>query len=105
MKIPHLIKLPKYNKFEYKPIYYNENKELINQKITFIKEQQKTTDNITYKPQIKGKIKNPYTKSITEQQKKVAKLRFGIIIVFFVFLLYLLINNMDIIDKLTKMNR
>jgi len=98
MKLPRFIRLPEYNKFEYKPIYYNERKEALEQKIKKYKDQKEAVEKGDYKPEFKGKFKSSYRREITKKQKKAANLRFLILLVFFGSVAYLILQKTEVIS-------
>lgn len=99
MKFPRFIKLPEYKKFNYTPLYYNKSKEEFETKLKYAKEKKEKIESGVYEPEIKGKIKNRFNRSITEQQKKTEKLRLGLILLFLTVLIFIIIQKGDIIEK------
>jgi len=100
MKIRQIIKLPKYKKFSYKPIYYDKRKEALEEKIQKAKNRKTAIEKGEYKPDFKGKFRNNYSREITKKQKKAANIRFLILIVFFSVLAYIIIQKSDVLGKM-----
>ena len=98
MKLPRFIRLPEYNKFEYKPVYYDERKEALELKIKKYKEQKEAVEKGDYKPEFKGKFKSSYRRDITKKQKKAANLRFFILLIFFGTITYIILQKTEIIS-------
>jgi len=98
MKLPKFIKLPEYNRFNYKPVYYDERKEALEQKIKEYKNQKDAAEKGEYKPDFKGKFKSSYRKDITKKQKKAANLRLFVLIIFFGAIAYLILQKADVIS-------
>jgi len=98
MKLPRFIRLPEYNRFEYKPIYFDERKQNLENKVKKYKDQKESIEKGTYKPEIKGKFKSSYTRNITKKQKKASNLRLAVIIIFFGVIAYIFLQKADIIS-------
>ena len=98
MKLPKFIKLPEYNRFSYKPVYYDERKEALELKIKNHKEQKESGENENYKPDFKGKFRSSYRKDITKKQKKAANLRLFVLIVFFGTITYIILQKADVLS-------
>jgi|GEM_PF-147760 hypothetical protein len=99
LKLPHFIKIPEHNRFDYKPIYYDKRKEELETKINRFKEIKELSDKHEFKPEIKGKFRT-HTKLITKKQKQAANLRLAVIIIFTAIIMYLIIQKADIINKM-----
>ena len=97
MKLPRFIRLPEYNKFEYKPLYYDKRKEALEQKIKKYKEQKEAVEKGDYKPDFKGKFKKSYRRDITKKQKKAANIRLFVLIIFFGTITYIILQKSEII--------
>ncbi len=98
MKLPRFINLPEYNKFEYKPVYYDKRKEALEQKIKKYKDQKEAVEKGDYKPEFKGKFKSSYRRDITKKQKKAANIRFLILLIFFGTVTYIILQKTEIIS-------
>jgi len=100
MNIRQIIKLPKYKKFSYNPLYYDKRKEALEEKIQKAKNRKESIKNGEYKPDFKGKFKNNYARKITKKQKKSANIRFFLLIIFFSTLAYIIIQKSDVLGKM-----
>ncbi len=98
MRLPRFIRLPEYNKFNYKPLYYDERKEALELKIKIAKEQKEAVEKEDYKPDFTGKFKKSYKTDITKKQKKAANLRLLVLIIFFGTITYIIIQKSEIIS-------
>lgn len=98
MKLPRFIRLPEYNRFEYKPIYFDERKQNLENKVKKFKEQKDAEEKGTYKPEIKGKFKSNYSRNITKKQKKAANLRLTVIIAFFGIIAYIILQRAEVLS-------
>ncbi len=100
MNIRQIIRLPKYKKYEYKPLYYDKRKEALDDKIQTYKNRKEAIERGDYKPDFKGKFRSNYSKEITKKQKKAANIRFFLLIIFFSVLAYIIIQQSDILSKM-----
>lgn len=98
MKLPRFIRLPGYNRFNYKPLYYDERKEALEQKIKKYKDQKEAVEKGEYKPDFTGKFKSSYRRNTTKKQKKAANLRLAVIIIFFGIISYIILQKADVIN-------
>ncbi len=100
MNIRQIIKLPKYKKFSYKPVYYDKRKEALEEKIKKAKSKKEAIEQGIYKPDFKGKFRSNYSRDITKKQKKAANIRFFLLIIFFSALAYIIIQKSDVLNKM-----
>lgn len=83
------IKLPTHKRFNYNPIYYNEMKEELDERVKNIKKEMGVNDeDINDKPLIKGHIVGQFRRNI--KQKKQSNLRLVIILIALILIAYLL---------------
>ncbi len=100
MRLRQIIKLPEYKKYKYKPLYYDKRKEILDAKIQKAKDRKESIEKGDYRPDFKGKFRSSYRREITLKQKKAAKIRFFLLIIFFVIIAYVLIQKSDAVGTM-----
>ncbi len=100
MNLRQIIKLPEYKKYKYKPLYYDKRKEILDAKIQKAKDKKETIEKGEYRPDFKGKFRSSYRREITQKQKRTAKIRFFLLIIFFSVLAYIIIQKSDVLGKI-----
>jgi len=98
MGFPRIFKTPENNKFDYKPVYYNERKEALDKKkkhYAQIKEKEESGEHIT---NIKGQFQSAGIKKTYSSQEKTSNLRIAVIIFVFGFLVYVALQKWDLIS-------
>ena len=100
MNIPKFFRLPNHYIFDYKPMYYDPEKEKREKREKTIKSELKIEDkNEEYKANIKGQFK--YRMSYKKHSRKASTIRLLIIIAFLGLITYFLFYS-NIIDNLFK---
>ena len=98
MKLPRFIKLPNYYIFDYKPMYYDPDKEKREERDKTIKQELGIdTGETEYKPNIKGKFKHSI--DYGRQQGKISRIRLIIVLAFIAIMVYFLFFT-DVLNKL-----
>jgi len=86
-------KLPSHRQFDYQPVFYDERKEKLENKIKRNKEIQEEVDSKDYQPNVKGRIKEYYSKSPRRKQVKASNIRLVIFIIALSGAAYYFLNN------------
>ena len=97
MKLPRFIKIPQYNRFDYKPLYYDERKERLEAKIKEA-QNQKEGKKGDFKPDFKSKFESRFSRDITAKQKKAASIRLAVIIFFLAVITYIILDRAEILS-------
>lgn len=98
MAIPSLFKTPRHRKFEYRPIYYNQQKEELQERIRKIEQEmgvhQKAEGNSNYRPSIqRGQMRGHFRD--VKRLKRQSNVRLLIILLaLFALAYYLVYNNL-----------
>ena len=97
MGFPKMFNLPSNNRFEYQPLYYDEKKEKMRERLG---KYNKDNDNEkNYIPDIKGKFKtNRSHSSSYSSQKRISNIRLLVIIGFIGFIAFYILENQGIIS-------
>ncbi len=109
MALPSIFRLPQNNTFNYIPIYYDKDKEAMQERLMKyggtaeeekINDEEKVNEIKEYKPDIRGKFKSSLsgTGSFYNYQKRTSNIRLLVLIGFFSFIAYYLFKNQDIIS-------
>ncbi len=98
LKIPQFSKLPKHNRFNYSPLYYDKRKEELENKIKTAKQQKELQEKGEYKPEIKGKFVRKFDRGVIKKHNKSANVRLAIIIGFLGVILYFVFQKLDLIS-------
>lgn len=98
MGFPRIFKTPEYNRFEYRPIYYDEKKEALEEKKKYYAQLKASKEKGEYIPNLKGKFKSNMKRSSFAQESKISNLRIFVIIMVFGVLTYYLLQKWDLIS-------
>lgn len=83
-------KLPQYNVFEYKPLYYNPDKEALEEQIERVKRDMGVNDKTKeYRPIIRGHFQRRYNRSKSKAVRR-SNIRLLVLVLFLMFISYLL---------------
>ncbi len=96
MALPKMFKLPSHNRFEYQPLYYDEKKEQMKERL---EKYNKSEDDKEYKADIKGKFQSKRSlNSSYSSQKRISNIRLLIIIGFISAILFYIMQNQGLIS-------
>ena len=103
MALFRVFRLPEHSRFNYKPVYYDEQKEKLDAKRAQYQKEKAADEKIAaeYKPQIKGAFKGNYQKSLSSIHKT-TNLRILVILAFLGSIAYLIIQNSNLLDYMFK---
>lgn len=92
-KLPSFLKIPSYKKFNYKPLYYSERKEALEERVEKIKRELEAEKNEDPKERVKRKIAEKWQRQSHNKQVTLSNIRIFVIFSVLVGLMYYLLKS------------
>ncbi|PID88389.1 MAG: hypothetical protein CSB06_00515 [Bacteroidia bacterium] len=94
------IKLSEHKRFDYKPLYYDERKEKLQQRIEAARASKDTLEDQAYRPDIKGRFTSKFAGQQVRKDKQAARLRTISILAVLSITAYFILTKIDILNQM-----